>query len=47
MSRISSRLVYKLKETGSDKELFDLANNDRSAGDTRHPVILVAMVVTK
>jgi hypothetical protein len=34
----------KPKETGSDKELLDLANDDRFVGDTRH---LVTMVVTK
>jgi len=37
----------KLKETGSDKELLDLANNDRFGGDTRHLMILVTMVVIK
>jgi len=37
--------VSVLKETGSSKELLDLANN-RFVGDAGHLVILVTMVVT-
>jgi hypothetical protein len=35
----------KFKETGSDKEMLDLANNDRFIGDTRRLMILVMLVV--
>jgi len=44
---IESLLVSVFKETGSNKELFGLVNNNRFVGDTRHLMILVMVVTCK
>jgi hypothetical protein len=40
-----ANLKDKLKETGSNKELFDLTNNDRFVSDTRHLMVLAILVM--
>jgi len=39
------RVKDKFKETGSNKELFDLTNNDRFVSDTRHLMVLAILVM--
>jgi hypothetical protein len=39
------RVKDKFKETGSNKELFDLTNNDCFASDTKHLTVLAILVM--
>jgi len=44
-SIIRWRVKDKFKETGSNKELLDLTNNDRFVSGTRHLMVLAILVV--
>jgi hypothetical protein len=45
LGSIMVRVKDKFKQTGSNKELFDLTNNDCFVGDTRHLMVLTILVM--